>query len=182
MSRAWQDTSLSSPFYALMREMADDLHPEYNELSEEHPDVQALRAECMEALKAGRRAQGAVDGAKTRTKNAAKGISQVGLKGSTKQKRWASELRGAMLKDAGDDARFAALVEAATSARFWIENRKVPWQTLVTSYEAIKAVTDAAAAEAMSIMGTPGYGSDARNVRRLDELYAIQGKLDRFLL
>ena len=182
MSRAWQDTTLSSPLYALMREMADDLHPEYNELPEEHPDVQALRAEFMEALKAGRRAVGAGEAAKTRAKNAAKGISQVGLTGSTKQKRWASELRGAMLKDAGDDTLFAALVTAATSARFWIENRKTPWQTLVTRYVAIKAETDAAAAESLSIMGTTGYGTDARNVRRLDELYAIQGKLDRFLL
>ncbi|ACS39669.1 MULTISPECIES: hypothetical protein [Methylorubrum] len=177
----WQDTTLSSPLYALMREMADDLHPEYNELPESHPDVQVLRAECMKALQAGRRAAGAAKAAQTRAKNAEKGITQVGLKGSTKQKRWASELRGAMLKAAGGDAGFASLVEHATASRFWIDNRKVPWSTLVARFLAVKAETDAAAAEAQEIMSRPSYGVDPGNVRRLDALYAVQCKLDRFL-
>lgn len=177
----WQDTENAFPLYALMREMADDLHPEYNELPESHPDVQARKAECMAALKAGRFAAGAGEGAKTRAKNAAKGITQVGLKGSTKQKRWASELRGAMLKSAIDDAGFASLVEHATASRFWIDNRKAAWSALVARFLAVKAETDAAAAEAKEIMSRPSYGVDPSNVRRLDALCAVQCKLDRFL-
>jgi hypothetical protein len=146
MSRAWQDTTLSSPLYALMREMADDLHPEYNELPEEHPDVQALKAECMAALKAGRRATGAAKAAETRARNEeARASSEHGslyprlTKGTARQTKWATEIRFMKIRLAMGwggvvDKDMAELVRQRTDAKFWIDTRTMSWERLVALY------------------------------------------------
>jgi hypothetical protein len=153
--------------------MADDTAPHLNGLPLSHPDVQALQAECMKALRAGRRAE-------TRAANAAKGISQVGLKGSARQKQWVAQIRGAMQRAAGDDAGFAAVLEGAHQAAFWIDNRKVSWADLSARFAKAKARNDAAVAEVRSIL-LGASRIELEQSRRCDELVKIQGEFDRFL-
>jgi hypothetical protein len=160
--------------------MADDTAPHLNGLPLSHPDVQALQAECMKALRAGRRAEGGRKAAETRAANAAKGISQVGLKGSARQKQWVAQIRGAMQRAAGDDAGFAAVLEGAHQAAFWIDNRKVSWADLSARFAKAKARNDAAVAEVRSIL-LGASRIELEQSRRCDELVKIQGEFDRFL-
>lgn len=142
----WQDTTLSSPLYALMREMADDLHPELNELPESHPDVQALRAECMKTLQAGQRAAGAAKAAQTRRVNAeARVASTCGgyfpalTTGTARQIKWATEIRSqknryAMGWGGVVDKKMVELIQQRTDAKFWIDTRALPWERMVAKY------------------------------------------------
>lgn len=75
------------------------------------------------------RSEAAATAAKTRAANAKKGISQKNLTGSTKQKRWASEIRGSMIGGFSEENQ-KFLMEEKIHAKFWIEHRNVPSRAL----------------------------------------------------
>lgn len=143
----WQDTTLSSPLYALMRDMADDLHPELNELLNSHPEVQALRAECLKALSAGKRSAGTAKAAQTRTQNqSAREASTHGGRhpaitgGTSRQTKWATEIRFQKIRNAMGwggvvDKDMLELVQQRTEAKFWIDTRALYWERMVLKYQ-----------------------------------------------
>lgn len=94
------------------------------ELTDDPAKRAELYLDYLEQQSTARRRKGAAAGAKTRAKNEAKGISQKGLTGSTKQKRWASEIRGTKLSGfSAENQTFFA--ENDVAASFWIEYRDI---------------------------------------------------------
>jgi hypothetical protein len=142
----WQNTENASPLFALMREMVDDVAPHLNGCSDDHPDIVALRARCMEEFKAGRRSAGATQAAVTRkTNEAAREKSTQGglyprlVGGTARQTKWATEIRGEKIGHSlgwglGLNKGLAALIEQRTTAKFWIDTRNMPWERMVEKY------------------------------------------------
>jgi len=103
------------------------------------PDERALLyLAYLEEKKGNNRRKGAKAGVKTRAKNEAKGISQKGLTGSTKQKRWASEIRGPKLTAFSEENR-KFFEENEVHAGFWIAYRDVPAGVISSAMDRIYA-------------------------------------------
>jgi hypothetical protein len=161
MYKNWDDDENDTPVARLMREMADDIAPHLNGMPDGAPEVRQLRNDCERSLcTASRRAPG--DAAETRKKNTARGINQKGLTGSTKQKRWASEIRGKMISAPTGDDDFSAVVRNATAARFWIDNRNIAWNDLARRYIRLVTTNNAAVEAANAIGVTRGLSAGER--------------------
>lgn len=91
------------------------VHPETREIFERLEKDEIEKAKAAAAKKA----------ADTRRKNAKTGITQKNIKGSTKQKKWASEIRGEFVKRFSDTHKNAVNIALnfETAASRWIEKR-----------------------------------------------------------
>lgn len=113
-------------------------------------EIADLYKEWLKArAEAGRvtRSEAAQTAAKTRATNAKKGISQKNLTGSTKQKRWASEVRGSMIGGFSEENR-EIMMDQPTAASFWIENRNADASYLSSKLDELRAACEIADAAA----------------------------------
>lgn len=107
----------------------DDTCPHLNNLPFEElrhqPELAVFfQGRSAERIAADRQAA-AVKAAATRAKNRRAGITQKNILGSTKQKRWASEIRGNFVRRFQSDRPEVVdyVLENKTSSRTWIEGR-----------------------------------------------------------
>jgi hypothetical protein len=119
----WLDRENANPVFVRMRDIADDQHPHLFSFSPDSAEIVGLYDQALESIKAENRSEGAQKAAKTRVKNAERGISQVGFTtGTSKQKQWAAELRMKLTKVLSDGDR-ELLYDRATHAAWWIDIR-----------------------------------------------------------
>jgi hypothetical protein len=121
-----------------------------------------LYLDFLDAQKTANRKKGAAAAVKTKAKNEAKGIDQKGLTGSTKQKRWASEIRAQMLPGFSDENR-RYLEENGSSCSFWIENRNLSGSRLSAMMDEMRAKTQAVLVQPTNSVDSHQKAAAARN-------------------
>ena len=135
--------------------MTDDdwKHPIYEWLDDNDPHLSSMTlSELMrdprtkhyfDAKPAKKTSAGA--GARTRKINAEKGITQKNLRGSSKQKKWASEIRGSFIKlyEASHPRSVSLAKNWETASSFWIEKRNSLSDVAHIIESKLKAIDDA---------------------------------------
>ena len=170
----------------------DDLHTELAILDRaalrETDAYKQFAAAWFRARSNENRRKGALAAAQTRSKNKSKGITQKNIKGTTKQKKWASEIRGRFLSaySAGFPVAAHVASDMQTSASLWIENRD-DLGSVASRIENLCADCDAAAGAYDAHLAGLGVRPGERVVlddegRRLAaELRAANGALAAFI-
>ncbi|MBC6716891.1 hypothetical protein H9Q09_11800 [Aurantimonas sp. DM33-3] len=134
------------------------------------------------------RKKAAAEAAETRANNKAKGISQVNLRGSTKQKKWASEIRGNFLADYAGRHPVAAQIatESETQAKFWIDNRSSLGAVAFRIEDLCAAIDEAtgrynAHLDAIGIEPGQSFTLDDEARRLVADIRAANAALNRYL-
>ncbi|UVF18480.1 hypothetical protein HPT29_018585 [Microvirga terrae] len=118
----WLDRENADPVFVRMRDIADDQRPHLFGFAPDTSEIVGLHNQALESIKAENRSEGAQKAAKTRIRNAERGISQVGLKGTSKQKQWAAELRMKLTAGLSDEDR-ELLYDRVAHATWWTDRR-----------------------------------------------------------
>lgn len=122
-----------------------------------------LYADWKKLGRSDNRAAGAAKAVKTRAKNEVLGISQKNLTGSTKQKRWASEIRGKLIGQfSPGNQKF--LMNNKIHSSFWINYRDVPVVRIDARLDKVYAALIEAINARDAVRGTPAQRDAWANV------------------
>jgi hypothetical protein len=158
-----------------IREWEDDNGWEHGTIADD-PEA---RREFLKTWKPPRESNGG-DGAKTRARNAAKGVSQKNLTGSTKQKRWATDLRAEKLK-AMSEADAKMFYDYVGAAKFWIENRHRSAAEIVERLGVLTKKRDAIAQQLRDSGFDPNANLTPAQADLVDSYNAANNRVSRFL-
>lgn len=121
--------NLGNDFWNDLENWMDDNDPHMSGISRSELVKTGYFKEYVNSYKRSEKTKSAKEaGAKaatTREKNAKLGINQKNLRGSTKQKKWASEIRGTFIQLYSESYPYAVrfAVDNSSSSKIWIENR-----------------------------------------------------------